>query len=238
MEDPIEQSRDGGDIAQEFAPVFDRSIGSDDGTRALVTAHDEFEEIFCGVVGKFAHTEIIDDKEVYGSELSKFLFTHVIERSICKVVEKGMGLQVAYSIALFNDRMSYGLGQVTFSSSWRTEKEYVFVLEDKACCGELIDECTIHRFIEVKIESIQTFIVVSKSSFFDTTQKQAVLSFQELIGEEHRQEVEVRKLFVLRLDESWFHGACHSGKPQLPQSSVDFYKIHDEAPILCEMSSR
>jgi hypothetical protein len=43
MEKAVEHSRDGRDIAQEFAPVFHGAIGGQQGAGTFVAAHDDLQ---------------------------------------------------------------------------------------------------------------------------------------------------------------------------------------------------
>ena len=44
MKQAVEDRAGGRDIAEQFAPFFDGSIGSHHGGPVLVTAHDDFQE--------------------------------------------------------------------------------------------------------------------------------------------------------------------------------------------------
>ena len=45
MQQTVEDRAGGRDIAEQFAPFFDRAIGRHDGGSVLVTAHDDFQRI-------------------------------------------------------------------------------------------------------------------------------------------------------------------------------------------------
>jgi len=48
MEEAIEHSRNGGAVAEEFAPVVHRSIRSQQSAGALIAPHYDFHQVLCG----------------------------------------------------------------------------------------------------------------------------------------------------------------------------------------------
>ena len=50
MQQSIKHGAHSGDITQQFAPVLDRTVGSQQRAETLVAAHDDFQEIFGGRV--------------------------------------------------------------------------------------------------------------------------------------------------------------------------------------------
>ena len=48
MEKSVEHGGDGRGVAQEFAPIFDRSVRRQQGAGAFVAAHDDFQQVFGG----------------------------------------------------------------------------------------------------------------------------------------------------------------------------------------------
>ena len=54
VEQVIEHGTDRGDIAEQFAPVFDGTIRCEQCAEALVAAHDDLQQILGGGVGEFA----------------------------------------------------------------------------------------------------------------------------------------------------------------------------------------
>ena len=48
MQQTIEHGADGGNIAEQFAPVLDRAVGSEQCAAPLVAAHDDFKQILGG----------------------------------------------------------------------------------------------------------------------------------------------------------------------------------------------
>lgn len=63
MQQAIEHGTDCGCIAQQFAPIFHRPIGSDQGAGAFVTTHDDLQQIFSRCERQLTHAEIVDDQQ-------------------------------------------------------------------------------------------------------------------------------------------------------------------------------
>jgi len=61
MQKPVEHGTHRGGIAEQFAPVLDRTIGSQQGAGAFVTAHYDFQQILGGSEWQFAHAEVVND---------------------------------------------------------------------------------------------------------------------------------------------------------------------------------
>jgi hypothetical protein len=62
MQQPIEHCADCCDIAEQLAPVLNRTIGSQQGAETFVAAHNDFQQVLGGGVWEFAHAEVIDDQ--------------------------------------------------------------------------------------------------------------------------------------------------------------------------------
>jgi len=63
MQKTIQHRAHGGNISEQLAPVLDGPVGSQQRTASLVAAHDDLQQILGGGVGKFAHTEVVDDEQ-------------------------------------------------------------------------------------------------------------------------------------------------------------------------------
>ena len=57
VEHAVEERGDGGSVAEELAPVFDRAVGGEERRGALVAAHDHFEQILGGRGRELAHAQ-------------------------------------------------------------------------------------------------------------------------------------------------------------------------------------
>jgi hypothetical protein len=63
MEQTIKHCAGRGDIAEQLAPIFDRTVGSEQSAETLVTAHDDFQQILGSGMREFAHAEVVDDEQ-------------------------------------------------------------------------------------------------------------------------------------------------------------------------------
>lgn len=88
VEEAVEHGADGGYVAQQFAPVFDGAVGSGQGARALVAAHDDFQEIFGGGVGELAHAEVVDDEQGHGGDVIHISFERAVGNRVGEFIEQ------------------------------------------------------------------------------------------------------------------------------------------------------
>src|SRR2546430_4216037 len=138
MEESIEQRSDGGGIAEQLAPIVDGSIGRQQRGRALVTAHDDFQEIFRRRVRQLPHTEIIDDEQWHGRKFAEIQLPRAIEGGVGEFFEERVRLTVDNAIALLDHGAADGLGQMTLPRPWWAEQERVFPLRDEAAGRQLV----------------------------------------------------------------------------------------------------
>ena len=55
MKKSVEHSGNGGSVAQQLPPVFDRTVGGEQSAGAFVASHDDLEEFFSRSRGQLAH---------------------------------------------------------------------------------------------------------------------------------------------------------------------------------------
>ena len=63
MQQAIEHGTDCGGIAEQFAPILHWAIGGDQGAGALVTTHDDLQQILSRCQWQLTHAEIVDDQQ-------------------------------------------------------------------------------------------------------------------------------------------------------------------------------
>src|SRR5262249_37517935 len=68
VEQAIQHGTHGGDIAQQFAPVLDRAVGSQQRAETFVAAHDNLQQILGGGVRELAHAEVVEDEQRYSRD--------------------------------------------------------------------------------------------------------------------------------------------------------------------------
>ena len=122
MQQPVQHRSHCGAVTQQLAPVINRPIGGEKCTRSLVSAHDDFQQFLGGRERQFFHAEIVDDKQGNRGEQFHVFFSFAIERGIGQFFKKDVGFAIDHTIALLDDGVTDGLGQVTFSAAWGTVK--------------------------------------------------------------------------------------------------------------------
>ncbi len=120
VEEPVEEGRHGGGVAEEFAPVVDGSVRGQDRGRAFVAAHDHFEQIFGGGGGQLPHAEIVDDQERDGTEIRDHRFAGPIERRVGELFEQDVRFAIEDAVALLDRHLAARLRQMTFAGARRT----------------------------------------------------------------------------------------------------------------------
>ena len=149
-----------------------------------------------------------------------------------------MGLAVDDAIALLDHGAADGLGQMTLSRPWWPEKERVLPLRDEAARGELVDQRPIHLLVEIEIEGIERAIRIAEARLFVPALEQAILPAQELVGHEHRDEIDRRELLGLGVTQAGFEDGRHAGQAELTERAIEFDEIHSGSPVLRSMRSR
>lgn len=60
VKEAVEDGTGGGDIVEQFAPVFQRRVAGHDRGGRFVAAHDHFEQILAGVLGELLEAHVIE----------------------------------------------------------------------------------------------------------------------------------------------------------------------------------
>ena len=166
MKQSVEHGGDGGGVAEQLAPVFDRSVGREQRAGAFVAAHDDLEEFFGGSRREFAHSEIIDDEQRNSGKQFHVFFACAIEGGVGDFAEQGVGLAIEHAIALLDCRQADGLGQMTLAGAGWAEKQGVFVAGNEVGGGEIEDQTAIHLLVEAEIEVVERLVQVAKACGF------------------------------------------------------------------------
>ena len=97
------------------------------------------------------------------------------------------------------------------------------------------------RFIfllKSKSKRIERAVRIAEARLFVPALEQAVLSAQELVGHEHRHEIDRRELLGLGVAQSGFEDGRHAGQAELAERAIELDEIHSGSPVLRSMRSR
>src|SRR5947207_13913438 len=126
VEEAIEERADGGDIAEELAPVLDRPVRAEQGADPLVPALDELEEILGRGGRELPHPQVIDDEKGDSRELGHALAAGAGEGGVGEFLEEAVGFAVQHAMALLDERVAERLGEMTLARAGRAERSEYF----------------------------------------------------------------------------------------------------------------
>ena len=155
MEQAIEQRRDGGGVAEQLPPVFDRSVRGEDRGGPLVAAHDQLEQVLGRGVGRLAHAEVVDDEQGHAGQLGQIVLASLGECRLGELLKERVGFAVDDAVALLDRGAADGLGEMALAGTWRPEQECVLALGDEAGGGELEDEGAVDLLVEGEVEAVE-----------------------------------------------------------------------------------
>ena len=121
-----------------------------------------------------------------------------------------MSLAVDHAVALLDRGAPDRLGEMALAGAGRPEEQDVFALGDEARGCELVDQSPVHLLVEIKVEGVERAVGVAEARGLDATGREAVLTPQQLVGDERRDEVDRRKPLGLRVTQSGFEDVGHS----------------------------
>src|SRR4051794_15650866 len=79
VEEAVEHGSDSGGVAEHLAPVLYGSIRGEERAGALVSAHDQFEEVLGGGGRQLAHAEVVDDQQRHAGQFGDGVFAGAVE---------------------------------------------------------------------------------------------------------------------------------------------------------------
>ena len=186
MEEAIEHGTDGGDIAEQLAPIFHRAIGSEQSAGALVAAHDDLQQVLGGGMWKFAHAEVIENEEGDSSDGFHVGFSGAVDDGFGEFLQQHVCLAVKHTVALPDGRLANGLGEMTLAGSTRTQKQSIFPLGQESGRGQVEDETAIHLWVEGEVEVVERFVRIAKAGLFAAPLEQTVAAAGEFVGDHIR----------------------------------------------------
>ena len=119
MKQAVEHGANRGNIAEQLAPIFDRTIGCEQCAETFVTAHDDFQQVLgCGV-WQFAHTEVVDDEQRYRGHGFHILFARAAGDRVGQFIKQDVRFAIQHFVTLLDGALADGLRQVAFAGSAR-----------------------------------------------------------------------------------------------------------------------
>src|ERR1022692_3316034 len=115
MQQAVQHGRHGGHIAQQFAPVLNRTIRSEQRARPLVAPHDDFQQILGRRQRQLAHAEIVDDEWGHTGHRLHELFARTLGYGLGQMIQQHVRFPVRHPVVLLNSSPADGLGQVTLA---------------------------------------------------------------------------------------------------------------------------
>lgn len=88
MQQAIEHRAGRGGVAEQFSPIVDGTVRSNQRARALVAPHHELEQILGRRRGEFAHAEIVEDQERHARERLESVLASFGERGFGELFEQ------------------------------------------------------------------------------------------------------------------------------------------------------
>jgi hypothetical protein len=125
VKEAVEDGRGAGHIAQELAPLFERSVTGHDRASGLVAAHDDLEQVLAAPLGQLFHSHVIDDQEVRtevagerGVVVAEGFFLEEVSDDVeCGTIEDGA--------ALLDGDVADCLGEMGLAGAWWPHEEDV-----------------------------------------------------------------------------------------------------------------
>src|SRR5262249_53115156 len=153
-------------------------------------------------------------------------------------LEERVRFAIDDAIALLDHGAADGLSQMTLPCPWWPQKERVLLLTDKAPGRELVDQRAIHLLVELEIEGVERAIRITEGGLFVRALEEPILPTEQLVRDEHRDEIDRREFFGLGVPQSGFEDGRHARETELTERAIELDEIHSESPVLRSMRSR
>src|SRR5208283_4154600 len=156
VQQAVEHGGNGGAVAEQLAPVLNRTIRGQQCAGAFVATHDDLQQFFSGRQRQFAHSEIVDDQQGHGGQQLHVLFTRAVQGSVGQIFQQRVRFPIEHAVALQDDGVSDGLGKMTFPASGRADKKSVLASADEGGGGQIEDQGAVHLGVELEVEVVQS----------------------------------------------------------------------------------
>ncbi len=187
MEKAVEDGAGGGHIGQELAPVFNGTVTGHDGGAVFVAAHDDFQEVFAGVLGQGLEAHVIDDEQVWFEITAQYpilLVEGFVFEEVPHQVEDGTVEDLEVELDGF---VADGLSQVGFADSGRADEEDVNGLADVLAGGPVLDRFAGAGGIKAPVKVLQGFEVAEVGGFSAAQQEPFFANVQFILKDQFQE---------------------------------------------------
>lgn len=216
VEDAVEDGGGGGLVAEELAPLVDGAVGGEDGGAQFVAPHDDFEEVFGGLLAEGSHAHVVEDEEV-GAQvaLQGFVALGGLVTGVGKVAGEVEDGAVEAGVAGFDGFASEGLGEVAFAGAGGADEEDVAVLAEVLAGGEVVDLAAGEAGLEAEVEGVEAALLTEAGLLAAAVQGAAVADVEFVLEEEFK-ELGGGELMGGGFVEAEFEAFAKAGEAQLP----------------------
>src|SRR6476660_7277547 len=127
-----------------------------------------------------------------------------------------MRLAVDHPIALADDGLPDGLGQMALAGAGRTKKKCIFAASDERGRRQIEDQAPVHLLVEVEIEVVERNLRIAKLRLFPAPFQQSVAATRQFIGYETGKEIDGGHRFRLGLLQARLQHRSDAAETQLP----------------------
>jgi len=216
VQDAVEDGGGGGLVSEQRAPLLDGAVGGQDGGAHFVAAHDDFQEVFGGLVTEGFHAHVVEDEQV-GAQvaLEGFVAFGGLVAGVGEVAREVEDGAVEAGVAGFDGFAPEGLGEVAFADSGGADKEDVAVLADILAGGQRVDPAAGDAGLEAEVEGLEAALF-AEAGLLAASMEGAAVADVKFVLEEEFEELGVGELMGRGFVEAQFEVFTQAGEAQLP----------------------
>lgn len=165
MQEPIQDGGGAGNIADQLAPVFLRTIAGHHRRPEFVPAHDDLEQVLTGSLWQLLHPHVIDDQQIRLEVSLQDAIVPLHRLVMEKVANRIEDRSVVHREARSDGRDANRLAEMTLARSRRTEPQNVALVTNEVACRQIEDAILLDRCIESEIERVNDEFVSGRRSW-------------------------------------------------------------------------
>jgi hypothetical protein len=150
--------------------------------------------------------------------------TSVTSVAVTGTVALGGSAQFNATATLSNGKTQ----DVTSQSTWQSSNTTVATVSPN---NGSVNQRAIHLLVEIEIEAVERALGITKARLFVPALEEAVLPAQELVGHEHRDQIDRGDLFGLGVTQSGFEDGRHAREAELTERTIELDEIHRGSPV-------